>query len=205
VLASAGEVEQARRAGQVAVERTAVVVNGPVVAWEGGALAVDDDPREYLGAGQLLEPPDRRMRRVTFKLHECFPGSRYIVADTALAPMAEGMNVVHSPRLAAATGAGATGRTNVFMNGVEGSGPMGFQPSVFDSDPGDPRWSPYWDHMTYGWAGGAEVRVLRSEAAVHEARDAGELEEFPGTPDTGGRTFPVNCPVPVLAPARFSA
>lgn len=47
--------------------------------------------------------------------------------------------------------------------------------------------------------------MLQSEAAVHEAGDAGELEEFPGTPDTGGRTFPVNCPVPVLAPARFAA
>lgn len=30
---------------------------------------------------------------------------------------------------------------NVFMNGIEGPGPMGFQPSVFDTQAGDPEWS----------------------------------------------------------------
>jgi hypothetical protein len=62
---------------------------------------------------------------VTFKLHECFPGVRYIVTDTSMAPMAKGMHIVHSPRLQATSKAGATGRTNVFGNGVKGSGPRG--------------------------------------------------------------------------------
>jgi hypothetical protein len=141
--------------------------------------------------------------RVTFKLHECFPGVRYIVADTSLEPMAEGMHIVPSPGLTDNPSAGATGRTNVFMNGLEGPGPMGFQPSVFDSKAGDPAWSPYWDHMTYASADGVEPRVLPSEEEVHAARNAGELEEFPGTPDTNGEVFTVNCPVPVLAPNTF--
>jgi hypothetical protein len=34
--------------------------------------------------------------------------------------------------------------------------------------------------------------------------DAGELDEFPGTPDTSGTVFTVNCPVPVLAPPTFT-
>jgi hypothetical protein len=38
------------------------------------------------------------------------------------------MNTVHSPRLQAASKAGATGRTNVLGNGLEGSGPMGVPP-----------------------------------------------------------------------------
>lgn len=205
LLASVAQVAAARRAGQLAVESSGVVMNASVVAWAGGELAVDTQLREALGAGQLLERPDRRMRRVTFKLHQCFPGARYIATDAALAPMADGMHLVHSPRLARATGAGATGRTNVFMNGLEGPGPMGFQPSVFDSAAGDAVWSPYWDHMTYAWKEGADVRVLASEAQVHAARDAGQLDEFPGTPDTGGRTFTVNCPVPVEAPNDFAA
>jgi hypothetical protein len=40
---------------------------------------------------------------------------------------------------------------------------------------------------------------------VHEARDAGELEEFPGVPETEGAIFVVNCPVPVLAENTFEA
>jgi hypothetical protein len=137
---------------------------------------------------------------VLFKLHECFPGSRYIVCDTSAPPMAEGMAINASPGLASASQAGATGRVNVFMGGVEGSGPMGGQPSVFDSSAGEPAWSPYWDHMTYVWKEGADPRVLTTEAEIHEARDAGDLDEFPGTPDTGGEIFTVNCPVPVTAP-----
>lgn len=46
--------------------------------------------------------------------------------------------------------------------------------------------------------------MLRTEAELHSARDAGDLEEFPGVPDTKGEVFTVNCPVPVLAPLDFS-
>jgi hypothetical protein len=115
------------------------------------------------------------------------------------------MAVAHTPQLAGASDAGATGRTNVFMNGIEGPGPMGFQPSVFDTQAGDPEWSPYWDHMTYAWADGVTPRLLTTEADIHAARDAGELEEFPGVPDTNGEIFVVNCPVPVLAENTFQA
>jgi hypothetical protein len=204
-LTSTAEVEDAEAAGDLTVERTQIVLNGAVVRWGSEEMAVDAERVEYLGGGQLLEPPDTQGMRVTFKLHECFPGVRYIVCDTSLEPMAEGMHVVHSPRLAGSTDAGSTGRTNVFMNGLKGPGPMGFQPSVFDSQAGDAEWSPYWDHMTYAWADGQKPRVLTTEEDVHAARDAGELEEFPGTPDTMGEVFTVNCPVPVVAPNTFQA
>jgi hypothetical protein len=202
-LASMAEVQDAESAGDLTVERTEIVLNGAVVRWGSEEMPVDGDRVEYLGGGQLLEPADTGGMRVTFKLHECFPGVRYIVCDTSLEPMAEGMHVVHSPRLADSPSAEATGRTNVFMNGFEGPGPMGFQPSVFDSEAGDADWSPYWDHMTYAWADGVEPRVLTTEEELHAARDAGDLEEFPGTPDTKGEVFTVNCPVPVLAPNTF--
>jgi hypothetical protein len=202
-LASVAEVQDAESTGDLTVERTEIVLNGAVVRWGSEELPVDGDRVEYLGGGQLLEPPDTAGMRVTFKLHECYPGVRYIVCDTSLEPMAEGMHVVHSPALANSPDAAATGRTNVFMNGFEGPGPMGFQPSVFDSQVGDADWSPYWDHMTYAWDEAVEPRVLTTEEEVHAARDAGELEEFAGTPDTKGEVFTVNCPVPVLAPNTF--
>lgn len=200
LLTSIDEVEKAVAAGELTVDDSSLIVNAPVVKWSAGEMAVDDERTVYLGPGQLLAAPDTEAMTVTFKLHECFPGVRYIVTDTALAPMAEGMHVVHSPALAGTSGAGATGRTNVFMNGIDGSGPMGFQPSVFDSQAGAAGWSPYWDHMTYAWNRPGRARILRDERSVHAARDARELEEFPGVPDTNGETFVVNCPVPVLAP-----
>ncbi|MGH2571991.1 MAG: DUF7482 domain-containing protein [Actinomycetota bacterium] len=203
LLSSIDDVEEARGAGRVTVEDTDIVLNAAVVRWSSEEMPVDTERSEYLGGGQLLEPPDTSGMTVMFKLHECFPGVRYIVVDTSLAPMAEGMHIAHSPGLAGSRDAGATGRTNVFMNGVKGPGPMGFQPSVFDSEAGSPEWSPYWDHMTYGWKDGVPPRVLRAEQEVHAARDGGDLDEFPGTPETNGEIFTVNCPVPVLAPNTF--
>jgi hypothetical protein len=204
LLESATDVRAAADAGDLTIATDDVVANMPVVQWSGGGMPIDTELVEYLGGGQLIEAPDTAGGSVLFKLHECFPGSRYIVCDTSAPPMAEGMQIVGSPRLGGAPEAGATGRTNVFMGGIEGSGPMGGQPSVFDSSAGEPEWSPYWDHMTYVWKEGADARVLTTESEIHEARDAGDLEEFPGTPDTGGETFTVNCPVPVVAPNTFT-
>lgn len=205
-LRSVGEVADAERAGDVSVERTEVVVNAALVKWSSGELAVDTERKEYLGPGQLLERPDTSAMRVMFKLGQCFPGSRYIITDHSIEPAAAMTSTVFAPRLQGGPReAGTTGRTNVFLNGIPGPGPMGFQPSAFDSDAGDPDWSPYWDHFSYEWKDGVEPRVLKSEKAVHKARDAGELREFPGTPDTKGEVFTVNCPVPVLAPVTFRA
>jgi len=204
LLESAKDVRAAADAGDLSIATADIVANMPVVKWSGGGMPIDADLVEYLGGGQLIEPPDTEGGSVLFKLHECFPGSRYIVCDTSAPPMAEGMQIVGSPRLGGASEAGATGRVNVFMGGIEGSGPMGGQPSVFDSSAGEPAWSPYWDHMTYVWKEGADARVLTNESEVHDARDAGELQEFPGTPDTGGEIFTVNCPVPVVAPNTFT-
>jgi hypothetical protein len=200
---SVDEILRAEGRGEAEIETMDVVTNWPVVKWPDGELAVDGELREYLGGGQLIEAPDVGSMSVRFKLHECFPGSRYIVCDTSLPPMAQGMNIAASPRLGEGSGTTTTGRVNVFMNGIEGPGPMGFQPSVFDSTAGDPDWSPYWDHMTYAWTDGTTPRVLTTQSEIEEARDSEDLDEFPGTPDTGGQIFTVNCPVPVLASNTF--
>lgn len=203
-LSSVDDVKVAEVKGDLRVRPSKAIINAALVKWSSGELPVDDDLRDYLGGGQLVEPPDTNNLTVKFKLHECFPGVRYIVVDTSLEPMAQGMQVAHSPVLQKSPSVQATGRTNVFMNGLEGPGPMGFQPSVFDSQAGAEEWSPYWDHMTYAWKKGKDPRVLTTEDEVHDARDSGDLDEFPGTPDTNGAIFTVNCPVPVLAPNTFT-
>jgi len=205
-LDSVDDVRAAARAGDLDVDETDIVLNAPIVKWAGGELAVDARLRAYLGDGQLIERPDTSRMVVKFKLHECFPGSRYIVTDHSIAPAAEMTHTVFAPALhAKPLDAGATGRTNVFMNGIPGPGPMNHQPSVFDSNAGEPQWSPYWDHFAMEWRRGRDPRVLRRQPAVFSARDAGDLKEHPGVPDTKGEVFTVNCPVPVVAPATFKA
>lgn len=204
VVRSVQEIRDGEAAGALTIEPTAIVINAGIVKWSAGEMAVDTERTAYLGGGQLLEPVDTVGLRVTFKLNQCYPGNRYFVLDHSMAPMAEMTQTVFSPRLHGGPSAsGATGRTNVFMNGLEGPGPMGFQPSAFDFNARDAAWSPYWDHYAYMWRDGTEPRLVTSQDAIHQARDADELEEFPGVPDTNGEVFTVNCPVPVLAPPTY--
>jgi hypothetical protein len=93
----------------------------------------------------------------------------------------------------------------VFANGIPGSGVMGFQPAVFDSQAQtSPVWSPLWNHFTLKWKDGQTPRVLKSQDDVLAALKAGEVEQFNGTPDTHPNGFIVNCPAPVLAPNAFT-
>lgn len=66
----------------------------------------------------------------------------------------------------------------VFTNGVkpEGArGPMGFQPDVFDSAPGDDDYSPLRAVLLVTWKEGVDPRLLTSAAEVEEALARGDI------------------------------
>lgn len=203
LLDSEQAITDAVAVGTAAVEATEIVVNYPLVLWPEGGLPVDPDLVNPLGPGVLIEEPDTTGGFVTFKLHQCFPGSRYIATDTSAAPMAPMMGVAASEATQALIEAKATAPIYVFMPGLPGPAAMGSQPSVFNSKAGDVIWSPFWEHMTVAWNEGATPVLLTSEAEVFEARDAGEVTIFKGVPETDPVSFVVNCPAPVLAPTDY--
>ncbi len=63
----------------------------------------------------------------------------------------------------------------VFTNGIEGAGPFGFQPDVFDAVPGDEGYSPLRAINLVTWQEGATARELRSVEEVKEAESKGEV------------------------------
>ena len=69
----------------------------------------------------------------------------------------------------------------VFSNGLQGKGPLGFQPDVFDSPPGSAAYSPLRRLNVATWVDPAQARELKSAADVLAAQSAGELTiERPG-------------------------
>lgn len=69
----------------------------------------------------------------------------------------------------------------VFTNGVEGTGPFGFQADVFDNPPGSDGYSPLRQLNVIAWAEGVTARELTSVDDVLAAETAGELTiEQPG-------------------------
>lgn len=69
----------------------------------------------------------------------------------------------------------------LFMNGVEGPNPFGFQANVLDTVPGDQGYSPLWRVHAVTWTDEAAATELRSEDDILAAEEAGELsiEETP--------------------------
>lgn len=69
----------------------------------------------------------------------------------------------------------------VFTNGIQGMGPLGFQPDIFDNPPGTPGYSPLRTIILATWKDESNTRELRSVGEVAEAESAGEITlEQPG-------------------------
>lgn len=210
LLDSMTAIDEAKAAGTISVEETGIVVNYPLISWPGGGLPVDPDLVNPMGPGMLVAEPDTTAGTVTFKLHQCYPGSRYIATDTSAVPMAGMMGVVGSAPTQKLIEAKATAPIYVFGNGIPGPAAMGFQPSIFNSKAGDVIWSPFWEHFTVVWNDPANAVVLTSESEVMERKEAGEVTVYAGVPETDPVSFVVNCPAPILAtndfdPAEFAA
>jgi hypothetical protein len=205
LLTSEADIRDAESAGRLSVEETDIVVNYPFIRWGDDGLPVDPDLVEPLGPGPLVEEPDMDAMTCTFKLHECFPGSRYIVTDTSAVPMAPMMGVVGSGATEALRDVGAVAPITIFVNGLEGPGVMGFQPAVFNESAGHPAWSPFWDHFAAEWADPDAAVVVTSQRQLDELVASGDLILYNGLPDTHPMGFIVNCPAPILAPNDYGA
>lgn len=204
LIQSVAEIESEVASGALNVQDTDVVVNYPFVKWADGELPVDSQLEAALSGGPLVSAPDLSAMTVKFKLHQCYPESYYIITDTSALPMAGMMNVAGAPLEEGLVAAGATERIYVFANGIPGFAAMGFQPSVFASKAGEPAWSPMWEHVTVMWKDENGAQLLTSREEVAGMEQDGEVQLFPGTPDTNGQSFVVNCPAPIVAPNTFS-
>ena len=85
-----------------------------------------------------------------------------------------GPKVIHVPALARIPAA-LLANVYVFTNGVKGVGPMGFQPDVFDSVPGDARYTPLRALNFATWRSGAAAKTLRSAEEVMASAVAGQV------------------------------
>jgi hypothetical protein len=63
----------------------------------------------------------------------------------------------------------------VFTNGVEGMGPLGYQPDVFDHPPGTDGYTPLRRLTKVTWEDETSARELKSAREVEEALQQGEI------------------------------
>lgn len=104
----------------------------------------------------------------------------YILTEISDAGLAESLSekmespVVHVPVLSIAPYEVTSG-VYVFKNGVEGSGPLGFQVDVLDGPPGTQGYTPFRRLYFVSWNAGSTAREITSLGELTVAEQAGEL------------------------------
>lgn len=195
-LKSVGEISKIENNGQLKIERTNVVVNEPAVKWDGGELKIKEgeinDETPY-GEGQVTKIDIENMV-ATFVAHRGWDpdGSTiyYIVTDAVPELPANMMGVVFAPSdEKLATTPSAVDLTQ-FTNGINGTGPMGFQPGIGHAGPTDENYSPMWRINFAEWNDPIQAKLLQTLADLNDAREKGLLTIAPAME---GKHV-VNCP-----------
>src|SRR2546428_2041841 len=88
------------------------------------------------------------------------------------------------PKLGNLTGSPALSPLYQFSNGINGSGPLGFQAGIGATVPGQPAYSPFWSIQVITWKDGAKAVILESVNDIGAERDSITIQTGPV----------VNCP-----------
>jgi hypothetical protein len=175
-------VRHIRTSGVVvgAILGTFTIVLLTLVLWPGGRDVTmaeqDENTADMETATAVRFPPVEGFYAGNDILFAHTEASDEQIAETLTTMMGSPVLVV--PELAEVPES-ALANVYVFTNGVkpEGAmgGPMGYQPDVFDSAPGDENYSPLRAVNLVTWADNAEPRVLRSADELLAAEESGEL------------------------------
>jgi hypothetical protein len=197
-LKSVQEITNAEQNGELYINNTDIVVNHPAIQWQNGSLLVredadnitDDTP--YTG-GQVLNIDTENMV-VTMVAHRGWgPDGKtiyYIVTDATPEMPASMMGVSHAPINEELVGTPVAPGLFQFTNGINGSGPMGFQAGIGETAPGDQNYSPMWFISFIEWNNPSQARVLETVNDVAAVQQAGLITV---TPAMDGMHV-VNCP-----------
>lgn len=199
VLGSVESIKKAEEGGRIKLEQTEAVINSPQIVWPDGQMVVREEKTlthdtPYDG-GQVLEINKEDMT-VTFIAHRGWgPDGNtiyYIVTDTTPKGPAEIMGVVNSPTSANLIANSAAVDLYQFMDGIKGSGPLGFQPGIASAATGDENYSPMWRIFTISWNEPENAEVLETKSDIDSFQSEGKI--FVNLARPMNSEHIVNCP-----------
>jgi hypothetical protein len=199
-LRSEQDILTASNAGQLTITETGVIVNHPAVQWEGGSLSIRadvlniTDESSYMG-GQVTNIDTAVNMTATFVAHRGWgPDGKtvyYIVTDAVPEMPANMMGVPFVPADERLVGTPAAVDLFQFTNGINGTGPMGFQAGIGVANPDDPsKYSPMWRISFIEWKDPSQARILENQNDINTMLQNGLITI---TPAMEGRHI-VNCP-----------
>jgi hypothetical protein len=196
-LKSVDEIMEHGDMGHLVVNQTNVIANHPAIQWNGGSLQVREDRNvnddSGYGGGQVLEIDTENMV-VSMIAHRGWgPDGKtiyYIVTDTTPEMPGAMMGVPFVPADEALVGTPVAVDLFQFMNGINGTGPMGFQAGIGGANPNDANYSPMWKISFLTWKDPSQARLLETQADINKMLADGLITLEPAM----GRRHIVNCP-----------
>lgn len=196
-IRSIGQLNQSLQNNELTINKTDIIANHPAIKWNNGSLMIREDgpnindETPYMG-GQVLDIDTEKMI-VTMVAHRGWgpDGSTiyYIVTDAAPKMPADMMGVPFVEADSQLVGKGAVDLFQ-FTNGINGSGPMGFQAGIGAANPTDESYSPMWFIQFIEWKEPSQARVLQTLSDITSLQSSGAIEI---TPAMDGKHV-VNCP-----------
>ena len=196
-LKSVQEIIAAQKNGSLTVNKTGIVVNHPVIKWQDGQMKIRDeknitDDSKY-GPAQVLKIDTNKMF-VTMVAHRGFgPDGKtiyYVVADASPEMPAAMMGVNSVPYNEKLVGTPSAVDLFQFKNGINGTGPMGFQAGIGAANPTDKNYSPMWKISFSEWKDPSKATILQTLDDVVTMQKSGMITISPAL---GGKHV-VNCP-----------
>ncbi len=199
VLNSEKAILDAEKKGEISLSPLEVVLNMPQIVWPEGQMKVKEDKTladdTPYGDAQVLEI-DTKGKTVTFIAHRGWgPDGRtiyYIVTDATPSGPAEMMGVTSAPTSASLIANSAAVDLYQFMNGIKGSGPIGFQAGIAAGAQGDANYSPMWRINMIGWKDASNAAVLETMSDIAAYQKAGLIDVSLARPMDSDHI--VNCP-----------
>jgi len=169
ILESFEDVMNAEKEGRIEFNKTGIVINTPQIIWPDGQMLVRDDKEItddlMFEKGQITEINKDEMI-VTFVAHRGWgPDGKtiyYIVTDTTPSAPAKLMGIPFSPTSENLIETSSTSKLFEFQNGIKSSGPLGFQPIITTTTPGDENYSPIWQVYTIEWNNPENAKILET-------------------------------------------
>jgi hypothetical protein len=196
-IRSIGQLNQSLQNNELSINKTDIVVNHPAIKWSNGSLMIREDNTNihdetpYMG-GQVLDIDTQKMI-VTMVAHRGWgPDGNtiyYVVTDAAPKMPADMMGVPFVEADSQLVGKGAVDLFQ-FTNGINGSGPMGFQAGIGAANPTDDNYSPMWLIQFIEWKDPSQARVLQTLSDIAIMQSSGAIKIMPAM---DGKHV-VNCP-----------
>ena len=175
ILDSEKEMLIAEKRGWIYLNEIDIVLNMPQIVWADGQMPVKEDSTlkdktPFVG-GQVLDI-DLENMTTTFIARSAWDSEGktiyFIVTDATPVGPALSLGVPNVPKNAALISNPAAADVYHFLNGIEGSGPLGFQAGIVSASPGDAGYSPMSRIFFITWNDPDDATLLQTRSDIDQ-------------------------------------